>query len=479
MSKRRALFTLFAITFAFHLAGTWALPLIDRDEPRFAEAAREMRQRGDYILPSFNGEPRYDKPPLIYWCLAASFAAFGENEMAARLPSALAAALTSLALFCWAGSVADRRTAWAAALVFATCLQTLVHGKAAVADMVMVLCFTLATWAGWELLREGNRKERPLTWFWWQFYLALALGFLAKGPVAWLPLGWVLLFVTWRQPAKAHAFQFRWGVPLMLGMVALWAVPALWRSHGEFFRIGIGKHVVLRSISPMEGHGARDALTYFATLPFYLLTLFASFFPWSIWLPRLFRLRFRQADHLDKYAFGAALLVVAVFTLLRTKLPHYILPALPLLALLFARWWFASGRPARLLHWCGAGMGIFNAVLALGVMPMAAQRFPVTQLFLASRSRLVPETVVGVVEFNEPSVVWTFRAVVREPIGVVPAEGASRYMNATGPRALLVPSAQLSSFFATLEPDWQSISAEGFNIAKGRRADLTLLIKPR
>src|SRR5581483_11208190 len=65
------LLALFACSLALHLCGTWILPLVDRDEPRFAEAAREMRQRGDWVLPTFNDQPRYDKPPLTYWLQSA------------------------------------------------------------------------------------------------------------------------------------------------------------------------------------------------------------------------------------------------------------------------------------------------------------------------------------------------------------------------------------------------------------------------
>jgi len=71
----------------FHLAGTWSLPLVDRDEPRFAEASREMIQRSDYVVPYFNNHFRLDKPPLTYWAQVASYRLFGENDFAARFPS--------------------------------------------------------------------------------------------------------------------------------------------------------------------------------------------------------------------------------------------------------------------------------------------------------------------------------------------------------------------------------------------------------
>ena len=92
---------LFAGCVLFHVTGTRSLPLIDRDEPRFAEASREMTEHGDYVVPYFNNQRRLDKPPLTYWAQTASYRIFGENDFAARSPSALAAALTALLIFAW------------------------------------------------------------------------------------------------------------------------------------------------------------------------------------------------------------------------------------------------------------------------------------------------------------------------------------------------------------------------------------------
>src|SRR5260370_26185610 len=75
--------------------GNWSLLLIDRDEPRFAEASREMRQSGDFLLPRLNGQYRFDKPPLIYWCQVLAYDILGENDFAARLPTVIFAALTA------------------------------------------------------------------------------------------------------------------------------------------------------------------------------------------------------------------------------------------------------------------------------------------------------------------------------------------------------------------------------------------------
>jgi 4-amino-4-deoxy-L-arabinose transferase-like glycosyltransferase len=93
------------------LAGTWIVPLIDRDEPRFAEASREMIERNDYVIPYFNNQYRFDKPPLTYWAQVASYKIFGQNDFAARFPSAIAAALTALVIFAWGKRISDNLAA--------------------------------------------------------------------------------------------------------------------------------------------------------------------------------------------------------------------------------------------------------------------------------------------------------------------------------------------------------------------------------
>ena len=102
---------------AFHVLGTWSLPLIDRDEPRFAEASREMIERGNYIVPYFNNQYRFDKPPLAYWAQVASYKIFGENDFAARFPSAVAAALIAVSILAWGARIGGYRVGWWAAIM--------------------------------------------------------------------------------------------------------------------------------------------------------------------------------------------------------------------------------------------------------------------------------------------------------------------------------------------------------------------------
>ena len=123
---------------ALLLAGNWILPLTDRDETRFAEASREMLQRGDYVVPWFNGAWRFDKPVLIYWCQMASYQIFGENDFAARLPSVLFTTATALLLVRWGRKIANPKTGFIAGAMFVAGLHVAIIGRVATADMAMV-----------------------------------------------------------------------------------------------------------------------------------------------------------------------------------------------------------------------------------------------------------------------------------------------------------------------------------------------------
>ena len=466
----------------FHVVGTWSVPLIDRDEPRFAEASREMIERGDYIVPRFNNQLRLDKPPLAYWAQVASYRIFGENDFAARFPSAVAAALVALSILAW-GTRLRTATAsqermgsdgvgWWAVIIFTLSLQTFVHAKAAVADMWLVLFVATAHWAGYELI------QRPASsWKWWfVFYFSLALGFLAKGPAAWAPLltlAAMKFFV--RDVELAKRFKFVRGILLMLAVVALWGVPALIQTHSEFFKIGIGRHVIGRSFGAMEGHGANSLGIYLLLLPFYFVTIFASFFPWSIKLPSLTRKLWRSRDKIDIYLLTGAGIIFVIFSLIKTKLPHYTLPAFPLLSLLLARQ--LINRP-QFLKRCAVATALIYLVVALFVAPTAARFFPAAQLFRQTRDQLRPEMEFGAVDFQEPSLVWYFRSRIKGWMTPLNATSAGQFMEKDGARFVILPTPLVTKLFPTPPATWKSFSATGLNVAKGKDVDLTLVLKP-
>ena len=118
---------LIAVALSCFGAGSWSLPLMDRDEPRFAEASREMLETGNWVVPHLNGEYRFDKPPLIYWLQAGSISLLGTSEMAVRLPSILCATLTTGLLALWGRRLAGDGAGMMAGVLWVACPQAFVH----------------------------------------------------------------------------------------------------------------------------------------------------------------------------------------------------------------------------------------------------------------------------------------------------------------------------------------------------------------
>jgi hypothetical protein len=304
----------------------------------------------------------------------------------------------------------------------------------------------------------------------------------------------------------ATRFKFVRGILLTLAVVALWGIPALIQTHGEFFTIGIGRHLIGRSFGAMEGHGANSLGPYLLLLPFYFVTVFASFFPWSIKLPWLMRKLWRKQeagvtphargysgrDKIDNYLLAGAGIIFIIFSLIKTKLPHYTLPAFPLLSLLLARHWLEQGtaltqaptvaeRRRSLFKRTATTSACVYLVLALFVAPFGARYFPAWQLFRQSRDYLRPEMQFASVDYNEPSLVWCFRSPesVRGWLASPALQPASvqRFMEQTGPRFVVLPTDLAAKIYPVLPNDWKNFRARGFNIAKGKRVDLTLILK--
>jgi hypothetical protein len=319
--------------------------------------------------------------------------------------------------------------------------------------------------------------RRPRQW-WWFFYLSLAFAFLAKGPIGWVPLLTILstrIFLS--EPKLNQRFQFLFGSFLMLAIVAFWGIPALVRTHGQFFVVGIGRHVVGRSFVSMEGHGANSFGMYLLLLPFYFVTIFVSFFPWSVKLPWLTKKLWRRRDKIDNYLTTGGAIIFIIFTLVKTKLPHYTLPAFPLIALLLARR-LTPESSARFLRNCAiASVSVYLAI-AFVIPPFAARFFPAYQLYQESKDYLLPDMKFGAVNFNEPSLVWYFRGRVREFLTPLNSSRTTDFMGKPGPRLVIAPTSLATTVFANHPENWKIFPTRGFNIAKGKRVDLTLILKP-
>ena len=318
------------VAFAFF----WQLgtfPLVDVDEGAFTEATREMIAGGNYITPQKDGEPRYDKPILTYWAQAAAVRLLGCNELALRLPSAIASSLWVLALWLFVRARLDARTATVAGMVMALSLQVTLIGKAAIADALLNLFIALSFF---ELYRfyarpAAGRHAAPVL----RAYLWMGLGFLTKGPVAvFFPVLVSLLFF-WSEGALRHWLKAALA-PLGWLIFVLVAGPwylAIYLDDGPaFFASFFLTHNAGRFGEALQGHRGFFGY-YFAVLPVILL-------PFTGWFLRLLPdWRAAWADPLARFLWLWFLVVFVFFSFSGTKLPHYRLYGCTPLVILMAR----------------------------------------------------------------------------------------------------------------------------------------------
>ena len=343
--------------------GSATLPLLDRDEPRFARATVEMMRSGDWVVPYFNGSFRFDKPVLTYWLMSVGYRLFGIGEFGARAHSIMAAILTAFVIYGMGRRLFGSTAGLLAGFGWLTSMQTLIHGRSAVADMPMVLFVALAQWSLYELLhgeREGERR-----WWFLSAYLSLGLGFLAKGPVAlFVPLLTLVLYralrrtrIPWRRLRIAE------GALIVAGIAAVWGVPALMQTRGLFWAEGMNKHVIERGFQAFNNRRVIPLL-------YYPLTLFFSLFPWIAFAGvAIARVRpIREPRHAFLIAWLAAPFLI--FGFYATQLPHYTMPGFPAALLCIG---YALSRPPDLRPWHER---FFYSVIGLfGLLAIAAAIF--------------------------------------------------------------------------------------------------------
>ena len=365
---------------------TWALgraPLFDVDEGAFAEASREMRAGGDWGHTTLAGADRFDKPILVYWLQAAALAVCGVDEVAVRLPSALAALAWCVALAAFAAPRDGTRAAWLAAAMLATSLGPLLIGRAATADALLNALLALAMTDLWRAIEAGGADRGALR----RCALWCALGMLTKGPVAVLiPAATLLLWqasvrvaapsplrhsaASARLPWRALADVPAWAI--FAGVALPWYAYALHR-HGRAFVEGFFVHHNLeRFRSPLEGHGG-SVFYYLALLP--LLWL-----PWTPCLALLWRGRRKVwAEPRSRFLLAWSAFVLVFFSLSGTKLPHYALYGLSPLVLLAA----ARLAPAGLAR-CGRAIAVAVAAAAAGTVWLGLASPQAVQAWVAS-----------------------------------------------------------------------------------------------
>jgi 4-amino-4-deoxy-L-arabinose transferase-like glycosyltransferase len=398
--------------------------LWDRDEPRNARCAWEMWERQDWVVPTFKDELRAHKPILLYWLMMTAYAAFGVNEFAARFWSAALATGTVVLTYSMGRRLFDRHVATWSAVILASTLMLNVAAHAATPDSALIFCTTLAMALFVRALpwptdhAEAPCAVRParLGQFaaWTGAGIALGLGVLAKGPVGFvLPVAvWTLFLMLFsaQSPAAAAgdaapehpsrqnrlprglaprlrvghlakclgAWHPIWILSVMLVVAAPWYYLVGERTDGAWLREFFLEHNVSRAMQPMEGHSGNAIL-------YYPLAILVGFFPWSaLTIPTALWIGGRrcgaQYDPRLGFLLTWAGVYIGAFSLASTKLPSYVTPTYPALALMVghfvACWPLPSSQgPARWWpRWSAATLIVVGLALVTA-LPWAASAY--------------------------------------------------------------------------------------------------------
>lgn len=433
--------TMASLTFFF---GLGTPQLFDEDEPKNAECGREMFVRGDWIVPTFNEDLRTDKPILVYWFMLTSYHLFGVTEFAARFWSAALGVGTCLLTYHIGRVLFSRRVGMWAGLMLCTTLMFTTVARASTPDSTLIFFTTLSLFL---FVRLGNLAPKPseedvsLNWrdqlpqstlAFLAIYCVMGLAVLAKGPVGVLlpcvVIGFFLytlaalsqpvdetnptsMGVRWGQRLKrwllpGEFFRIAWAmrpywIVLCVAIVALpWYVAVGLKTNGAWLQGFLGQHNVGRFLKPMEGHHG--------PIIYYPIAMLIGFFPWSAFTIPVIRgvvSRLRA----DSREYKGLLFVVCWFTVYlvfftcaRTKLPNYVLPCYPAIALLIG-WWFERASEEGLFaavtrHFTWAAW----TLIAVGLVMMVG--LGVASSLLLPGEKLLP--IVGVVPFLGGVAVW-------------------------------------------------------------------------
>jgi 4-amino-4-deoxy-L-arabinose transferase-like glycosyltransferase len=379
-----------AVAAAIFLIGLGRLPLFGRDEALYAESGREMLVSGDWVTPRVNDGPFLEKPPLLYWLDAISYRALGVSPFSARFPAALLAVLTVLLTASIGARVWGRRAGMLAGLTLVTSLQMAMIGRMGIMD-VPLTCLTLLALLCYERWRSGAGLVGALS-----FGACIGLAVLLKGAaglIAVLVASAHLVWMAIRRAPLGRSRAVSVGTGLLsavtaIGIAAPWFA-AMSARHGEAFGSTLLLHEhIKRILQPMQGHGG--------PLWIYLPLILFSFFPWVVFAPGG-AVRCENEDERVEFwrtlCITWILCVLIPFSLIRTKLPGYVTPLFPPLALLAA---VAIDRCPGRKPWMAVLGGAILFGIAVSLLPAAAARVGARVGAAQEASLLLPPTYLWV-----------------------------------------------------------------------------------
>jgi 4-amino-4-deoxy-L-arabinose transferase-like glycosyltransferase len=377
-NKHFLLALLFSVVALFAFLGTPGLK--EPDEGRYAEIGREMAASNDWLIPHLNGFEHFQKPPFVYWETAAAIKLFGVNEWAARLPAALSALGIVLLVF-WIGSwFFGSKTGLVAALISVSSFEFFALGRTLNTDMALAFWTTASTlfFLRWTITPEARRWE-------WLSFGAMGIAFLTKGPVGLLAPLSVIVLVCIHARSIDSPLPVRWARGLLLTFaIGLSWFLAVVMIHPELARYFLGFELFQRTVGTARG---REQPFWF-----YFAILGLGLFPWSLFVPYAFIARMRgwslrKIARLDMALLAWILVPLIILTIIRSKLPTYVLPLYPALALLTADW-ICNQASTRLIGWLAS----ISAIIAL-VLPCLPLLLP----HLSHQTRMIelhPELII-------------------------------------------------------------------------------------
>ncbi len=381
LSHRLAMLIVVLFAAAAALAGLSAMPPLDRDEARFAQATAQMLETGDYITIRFQESERNKKPAGIYWLQAASVSAFSgvsaREIWAYRLPSVLGAVLAAMFTFLAGARLYDVRTGLLAGLLLASAPVVAAESTIAKTDGVLLALICLAQLAFIEIYARAQ-SEQPTGWRWpLVFWAAQGAGVLVKGPIAPMISLLTGAGLTTGLPRFAWIGAMRpfMGAIILTLMIAPWAYAIFQATDGRFFSDALGGDMLGKVGDAQEGHVGPPG--------YHFALLWLLFWPAAaLIVPGLLKLWKERTDWRARFLLSWLIPAWIVFEIAATKLPHYVMPLYPALAIM-AAYAATQGLKSGWLQKLGAliyaGAGLAAAAL-VAIPPLYFSGAPETML---------------------------------------------------------------------------------------------------
>jgi len=355
MSQRRVGILILIVSAVLLFAGLARTPVFIVDESRNASCAIEMMDKGEWVVPYYNGKLREDKPPLHYYFMQLSYSIFGQNAFGARFFSVVFGWLCLLIVWFYSSRQLGQSAGNWALLVLASSMHFLMEFHLAVPDPYLIFFMTLAFLSFHDYLQFGRRLE------WWLLYMSLGLAVMSKGPVGLLLPGLIFLLYLlfqgrdfWPALRKLRLLP---GALVFLVVAVPWYYLVWEATDGVWLKAFLFEHNLDRFSSAKEGHGANPLV-----VP---LMVLAGMLPFSTWYP-LALIKFRQAgkSSLAFFALLASFTIIIFFSISGTKLPNYPMPAYPMVAVSVG-WILVKNKwDSQIHHWLSALLGLSLVIAA-------------------------------------------------------------------------------------------------------------------